>query len=580
MGKVDTNVGELIGMIARGDLRLPEMQRRYVWPATRVRDLLDSLYRGYPSGTILVWETDQEAPARDLAVQQDQPSFMTQKLLLDGQQRLTSLYAVLNGQPVTVRNRKRPIEILFNLEHPDGPPVELTEVEDDAEFPTLEPGDDEPEDDLDDAQNIQSRLSKRTFVVASKQLLAIPTWVKVSDVFSGSKSDWAILKPLGLQPDDALYEKYTQRLQKVRQIKNYPYVMQLLEKDLAYEEVAEIFVRVNSLGVKLRGSDLALAQVTARWQNSLKLFEDFAEELEESWFTVDAGLLVRAMVVFATNQSRFRTVQNISVAKMKEAWTRAKAGLQFAVNFLRTNAGIEDESLLTSPLIIIATAAFGAVRNSELTGQEERDLLRWILTANARGHFSRGSSESILDQDLGVIFRKAPVEDLLSLMKQQFGRLHIEPQDFAGRGARSSLFSTSYLALKSRGAKDWRSGLGLSLTHQGKMHYIEYHHIFPKSLLADAGYDKAEINEIANIAFISGRANRDILNKEPKKYFPEKIVAKHGEDALVTHLIPTDSALWELSRYREFLEWRRQRLTEAVNELLKVDSALSQANKI
>ena len=107
MGKVDTNVGELIGMIARGDLRLPEMQRRYVWPATRVRDLLDSLYRGYPSGTVLVWETDQEAPARNLAVDQDKPSFMTQKLLLDGQQRLTSLYSVLNGEPVTVRNRKR-----------------------------------------------------------------------------------------------------------------------------------------------------------------------------------------------------------------------------------------------------------------------------------------------------------------------------------------------------------------------------------------------------------------------------------------------------------------------------------------
>src|SRR5687768_8609313 len=199
MGKVDTNVGELIGMIGRGDLRLPEMQRRYVWPATRVRDLLDSLYRGYPSGTVLVWETDQEAPARDLAVEQERPSFMTQKLLLDGQQRLTSLYSVLNGEPVTVRNRKRPIDVLFNLDHPEGPPVELTEVEDDAEFPTLEVGDDEPEEELEQEMSIQQRLSRRTFVVSSKQLQAIPTWVKVSDVFGGTKSDWVLLKPLGLQ---------------------------------------------------------------------------------------------------------------------------------------------------------------------------------------------------------------------------------------------------------------------------------------------------------------------------------------------------------------------------------------------
>src|SRR5438270_8521542 len=107
MGKVDTNVGELVGMIARGDLRLPEMQRRYVWPATRVRDLLDSLYRGYPSGTILVWETDDAIQTRELAVGATAaPSVNTKQLLLDGQQRITSLASVLEGKPVTVRNRK------------------------------------------------------------------------------------------------------------------------------------------------------------------------------------------------------------------------------------------------------------------------------------------------------------------------------------------------------------------------------------------------------------------------------------------------------------------------------------------
>jgi hypothetical protein len=70
MQKIDTDVGKLVSMIEGGELRLPEMQRRYVWPATRVRDLLDSLYRGYPSGAILVWETDREMPSRDLAVSQ------------------------------------------------------------------------------------------------------------------------------------------------------------------------------------------------------------------------------------------------------------------------------------------------------------------------------------------------------------------------------------------------------------------------------------------------------------------------------------------------------------------------------
>lgn len=569
MPKVDTSVRELVSMVSRGELRLPEMQRSYVWPATRVRDLLDSLYRGYPSGAILVWETDQQTPTRDLAVGQGQSAFATQRLLLDGQQRVTSLSAVLEGKPVRVRNRKRPIEILFNLEHPDGPPVDLTEVEDDSESPVLEFGDEETPDDDDTAEvDIQERLKRRTFVVSSRQLLAQPTWVKVSDVFA--KNDWTLLKPLGVQPDEARYEKYVQRLQKLRGIQNYPYVMHVLDRQLSYEEVAEIFVRVNSLGVKLRGSDLALAQVTARWQNSLGLFEQFAEEVDQkSWFTLDVGLLVRSMVVFATGQSRFKTIQSISVDRMQQAWEKAKEALRFAVNFLRTNAAIEDESLLSSPLVIVAVAAVGHAKDYRLTKTDESELLHWALTANARGHFSRGSTETILDQDLAVILRGGKIADLFELLRQQFGRLHVEPQDFENRGARSPLFSTAFLALRSKGAKDWWSGLGLSLVHQGKLHYIEYHHIFPKAVLAAYGYEKGQINEIANFAFISGRVNRSILANEPKKYLPG-IIAKRGDEALVAQCIPTDPKLWEVGHYPAFLAWRRAQLAEEINRLLGV----------
>ena len=78
-------------MYKRGELRLPEIQRHFVWRSTRVRDLLDSLYRGYPSGSILMWETDEPIPTRDSAVAQETNAFVGRKLLLDGQQRLTVL---------------------------------------------------------------------------------------------------------------------------------------------------------------------------------------------------------------------------------------------------------------------------------------------------------------------------------------------------------------------------------------------------------------------------------------------------------------------------------------------------------
>src|SRR5690348_3993828 len=131
MAKAEASVDELVGMIHRGELRLPEMQRRYVWQATRVRDLLDSLYRGYPSGAILLWETDEQVPLQEMAVHQQVNPYASTRLLLDGQQRLTSLLAVIRGEPVTVRNRQRPIELLFNLEHPEELSV-VTEVNEDG----------------------------------------------------------------------------------------------------------------------------------------------------------------------------------------------------------------------------------------------------------------------------------------------------------------------------------------------------------------------------------------------------------------------------------------------------------------
>jgi uncharacterized protein with ParB-like and HNH nuclease domain len=86
MAKAEATVEELVGMVERGELRLPEMQRRYVWRSTRVRDLLDSLYRGYPSGAILLWETDEDVPLQEFAVDQQLNPYRTSRLLLDGQQ--------------------------------------------------------------------------------------------------------------------------------------------------------------------------------------------------------------------------------------------------------------------------------------------------------------------------------------------------------------------------------------------------------------------------------------------------------------------------------------------------------------
>jgi len=559
MEKIDTNVGKLVTMIEDGELQLPEMQRRYVWPATRVRDLLDSLYRGYPSGAILVWATDREMPSRELAIEQASSPFKGHKLLLDGQQRLTSLTAILRGKLVSVGKRKRPIDILFNLAHPDGPPLEVIEVDDDSIDGDAEAND----SDNDGGQNLQERLNQRTFVVASSALSADPRWVPVSDVFKGAKTDAHILRSLVNSFDDPLFDIYSKRLQALRKIREYPYVMHVLDKTLSYEEVAEIFVRVNSLGMKLRGSDLALAQITSRWQNSLELFEHFQEECEENGYKLDLGILVRALVVFATGQSRFKTVGSTPVSQLKQGWTKAKEGLNFAINFLRANAEMENETLLSSPLVLIAVAYYGSQKQFHLTSAQEAQIRRWVYIANVRGHYS-GSSETVLDSDLNIIRKN---EDLVSALELQVGRLHLEPADFIGKGKQSSLFAMAYLALKAKGAKDWRSQLELSLSHQGRDHSIEYHHIFPRSVLKGAGVEKAATNEIANMAFIAGGTNRSLSAKPTAEYLAE-VLEKHGKTALETHCIPLDPSLWAVEAYPQFLEYRRAALAAAINDFI------------
>lgn len=568
MGQQDLKIHELVAKIERGDIRLPEMQRQYVWQQTRVRDLLDSLYRGYPSGTILTWETDEGVATRDFAVDQetDGKSF---QLLLDGQQRLTSLSAIIRGEPVHVRGRVRPIDILFNLEHPDELEV-ITEVneEDDAD------DDDISEEEVADASEdeLLKRFDRMAFVVSSKKLAAIPHWVSVTEVFRES-SDTPFLKAAGITSmEDKRYDKYTSRLKQLRSIRDYQYRVHILDRDKSYEEVTEIFVRVNSLGAKLRSSDLALAQITATWRDSLKVFQEFEEACKDQGFDLGIGIHLKNLVSFATGQSRFRAVSGLNRERLQKSWDEAKQGMDFALNFLRSNVGIDSLALLSSPFIIISIASYGHFKDYNLTPEEARLLRYWVLVANAKARYSRGSSETFLDQDLAAIRREAEIPGLLQLLRTQVGRLDVLPTDLENRNSRSAYFKTMFLAFRDSGATDWRDQLVISLKHTGAQHTLQFHHIFPQGVLKKLELSTAKINDICNLSFISGRTNRKISDKEPPLYLPG-IVSKQGDEALTKQSIPTDASLWQLSAYDQFLVRRRELVAERLNNFLGHDVA-------
>jgi len=562
MAKSEASVDELVGMIERGELRLPEMQRRYVWKKPRVRDLLDSLYRGYPSGAILLWETDEEVPLQDFAITQAKNPYQNTKLLLDGQQRLTSLAAIVRGKPVAGRSHDRPIELLFNLEHPDKLEV-VTEVEDNDGEDDEELTGDEADSNEDE---LLQRFNKMTFVVATRKLEQLTQWVKVTEVFQ-STSDREFLKRAGITSfDDPRAEKYSKRLADLRKIKTYVYRMDILERSLSYDEVTEIFVRVNSLGAKLRSSDLALAQITAKWRNSLTIFQAFQKQCSEAGFYLDLGLILKNLVVFATGQSRFLTVGRLKLEELQKAWTESCQGMEFALNFLKSNAGIDSPALLASPFILVTLAYFGHKRNYHLTPEESERLRFWVLVANAKGRYSRGSSETLLDQDLTTLKQNGGAPELIERLRQQVGRLDVVPEELEGRNQRSSLFKTMFLAFRAAGAKDWRSNLIIAHDHSGTQHKLQFHHIFPKAVLKNT-YTSREADDISNLAFIGGKTNRAISDKPPVAYFPA-LIEKAGVATFDAQCIPTDAALLELGSYKAFLTKRRELIAKRLNEFL------------
>ena len=240
--------------------------------------------------------------------------------------------------------------------------------------------------------------------------------------------------------------------------------------------------------------------------------------------------------------------------------------MEFALNFLRSNVGIESPALLSSPFIVVTLGYYGHMRNYQISPDEAKGLRRWVLVANAKGRYSRGSSETLLDQDLANLRQGGSADALLDRLRLQVGRLDIAPEELEGRNQRSALFKTMFLAFRAMGAKDWQSNLAIALDHRGVQHRLQFHHIFPKAVLKGS-YTAREADDIANLAFIGGKTNRQISDKAPSQYFPV-LLEKSGAAVFDAQCIPTTVDLLGVDAYKSFLEARRMEVSKRLNEFL------------
>jgi hypothetical protein len=531
-------VRELLDEIARDEVLLPEIQRAYVWKGPQVAKLIDSLYREYPAGQILLWDTASLPVTKSLeGVEKPAlPGGGNPKIVLDGQQRLTSLHKALG----TVKAKKE------------------------------EPGDDDEEDRRIE---VYFNLETEAFQLYLRRLDADPRWISVRAVLDNERHDLDILEDIenrtGLDRKDARVRLYLDRLQRLRKIADFKFPIEIFKSD-DYEQVTELFVRINSAGTRLRAAELVLAQLALRLPGAIvKLIDAALDDYAEVGYELEPRFLIRALIAIGTGQSRYRYLTEFwrkPAGEIEEIWRRTRKAVDSAVNFVRHNARFESSDWLPSLNALIPLAAYFA-RHTAIAPNVEEGLLRWFYLASLRGRYS-GSGETALDEDLKAAAGTEPVAALMKNALPVAGGEKVSADEFDDAGWRNPLFPMTYAVARKGGAKDWFTGVGLAKDVVGAEHDIEVHHIFPKALLKKLGaVNRKDRDEIANLAFLAARPNKRISNRPPVEYLAE-IADKHPQ-RLEAQSIPMDRSLWHIDRFQDFLAARRALLARAVTRLIE-----------
>jgi len=347
-------------------------------------------------------------------------------------------------------------------------------------------------------------------------------------------------------------------------IRQYKYPIEIFRSD-DYDEVTELFIRINSGGTRLKRAELALAKLALRWPTSIsRVFQDTISGYEDQGFDIDSRFLIRCLVSVVTGQSRFMYLDdklwNLPQGEIKKRWKQTKSGLDNTLTFLRENLSIDSSNVLSSINALVPLVVFLSTAN-KLSDSDRRRLEYWFCAASLTGRYS-ARVETNLDQDLATLRSKDPIGGLIGNLGLQPRGLEITTSDLEGRSTSSPYFMLSYIMARKNKAKDWFLPLGVSKSGIGDSNSIEIHHIFPRGRLNDI-YDDDEINDISNLAFLAQRANRGILMSDPAKYL--KTIDK---ERLKEQYVPLDQNIWTIKRYRDFLKARRAELANAMSKFL------------
>lgn len=504
----DMSVSALLERIDSKEYRLPEIQRDYVWKANQVAKLLDSLYRGYPSGGILVWESDAIVVEKQVNAATSGASKVAPKYLLDGQQRLTSLHRAFTGH--------QDAKVVFNI---------VTE-----QF------------------QLESAATK-------KDARWLPVQALLNKTFKAADKRALLTSLPSLDEDDV-----DAKIAKIGRIQDYKYRVDVLQ-NMPYPEVTEIFVRVNSSGKPLTRGDLALATLTANYPGFYAKIRAQAEaNASRGYRQLGISTLTRALALFGTSGGSLTSIAAATNDEIDTGWEIVVRGTDHLLQLLKQNLDLGTDTLLPSINALIPLIGFLGTRDQKtaLAKADADALLYWLLVVSLTSRYSSGV-DTLFAEDKKAILSTGirGLYDNVGLT----GKYHVNESYLTGKSQTSAAFLLSFLAARAAGATDWWTATKIGLDGSGHFR-IEYHHIHPQATLKKT-YTKGQVFDLANFAFISEAANKRISSRTPQAYFPEL-----SDDELRRHYIPLDDDLRTPDRFPDFVSKRRELLTSAINDYL------------
>lgn len=514
-------ITEILNQIDLGSYALPEFQRGYVWNREQVKKLMMSLYRGFPIGGLLIWVTKTN-PAITRGDGQLAPGVV--HLILDGQQRITSLYGIIRGHAPEFfeGNLNAFTGLYFNMK--------------DESFEFF----------------MQVKMKDN------------PDWISVTELLQKGAGKYIEECVIGGNTDILKYISVLNKLDTIKETDLH--IQEVTGEDKTIDVVVEIFNNVNSGGTKLSKGDLALAKICSQWSEGRGEMKSFLKKLSNAGYNFSLDWLLRCVTVYMTGRPYFSGLDKIAIEDFKKALYSTEELIGLCLDHIGSRLGLDHDRVLASKAAISTMIGYLRLQpTTKLDNSEWNKLMYWYVHTFLWGRYA-GSTESVLAQDLNTLANGEGVDGLISMLRQQRGDLTIKPEDFWGWSTGARFYPLLYLLTRVNHAKDF--GTGIELTHSllGKNSTLEVHHIFPKDLLYKAGKNKSIVNSLANYAFLTKETNLEISNREPKDYM--SVYAVKQPCALESNWIPTDPELWEMDQYESFLTKRRELLAKGANEFL------------